>query len=63
MVKIGEPNFSTNFYIINDKGKLNLHIILRRPFLSVVKALIDVVIGELTFHICDKKTEFHVQII
>ena len=40
-----------NFIVLNMEGDLGLDLILGRPFLSIVKAKIDVGSGEVLFHI------------
>lgn len=52
MVKIGKFNILTDFYVINSNGKSNLLLIQGRW------ALIDVMNGELTFHIGGELIKF-----
>lgn len=59
-MKIGKFDILTNFYVIYDKGKPNLSIILSRPFLVIGVELIGVIKGKLIFHIYINILEFQV---
>ncbi|XP_058783609.1 uncharacterized protein LOC131658316 [Vicia villosa] len=57
-VRIGEFYIHTDFIIMDIKEHSNIRIILGRPFLATVGAILDVKKGKLTFEVGEEKVEF-----
>ncbi|XP_058774527.1 uncharacterized protein LOC131648820 [Vicia villosa] len=57
-VRIGQFYIPTNFIVMDIKEDVNTPIILGRPFLATVGAIIDVKKGKLTFKVGEEKVEF-----
>ncbi|XP_050884450.1 uncharacterized protein LOC127087584 [Lathyrus oleraceus] len=57
-VRIGQSSIPTDFIIMDIKEDSNIPIILGRPFLATVGAIIDVKRGKLTFEVGEEKVEF-----
>ncbi|XP_050875003.1 uncharacterized protein LOC127078606 [Lathyrus oleraceus] len=57
-VHIGQFYIPTDFVIMDIKEDSHIHIILGRPFLATVGAIIDVKKGRLTFEVGEEKVEF-----
>lgn len=57
-VCIGQFYIPTDFTILDIKKDSNKPIILGRPFLATVGAVIDLKRGKLTFEVGEEKTEF-----
>ncbi|XP_050897109.1 uncharacterized protein LOC127103918 [Lathyrus oleraceus] len=57
-VRIGRFYIPTDFIIMDIKEDSNIPIILGRPFLATVGAIIDVKKGKLTFEVGEEKFEF-----
>ncbi|XP_050875441.1 uncharacterized protein LOC127079076 [Lathyrus oleraceus] len=57
-VRIGQFYIPIDFIIMDIKEDSNIPIILGRPFLATVEAIIDVKKGELTFEVGEEKFEF-----
>ncbi|XP_070013818.1 uncharacterized protein [Nicotiana sylvestris] len=53
-------DLGADFVILDCEVYFEVPIILGRPFLATGKALVDVEVGELTFHVGDEKVVFHV---
>ncbi|XP_050877115.1 uncharacterized protein LOC127080869 [Lathyrus oleraceus] len=58
LVRIGQFNIPTDFVIMDIKEDSHIPIILGRPFLATVGAIIDVKKGNLTFEVGEEKVEF-----
>ncbi|XP_050889221.1 uncharacterized protein LOC127094428 [Lathyrus oleraceus] len=58
LVRIGQIYIPTDFIIMDIKEDSNIPIILGRPFLATVGAIIDVKKGKLTFEVGEEKVEF-----
>ncbi|XP_050896853.1 uncharacterized protein LOC127103647 [Lathyrus oleraceus] len=57
-IRIGQFYIPTDFIIMDIKEDSNILIILGRPFLATVGAIIDVEKGKLTFEVGEEKVEF-----
>ena len=57
-IRIGQFYIPIDFIIMDIKEDSNIPIILGRPFLSTVEAIIDVKKGKLTFEVGEEKVEF-----
>ncbi|XP_070026170.1 uncharacterized protein [Nicotiana sylvestris] len=60
LVRVDKFILLADFVILDYEVDYEVPIILGRPFLATGKALVDVVAGELTFRVGDKKVVFHV---
>ncbi|XP_057760562.1 uncharacterized protein LOC130980938 [Arachis stenosperma] len=60
LVKVGEFIFPANFVVMDMEEKANTSIILGRPFIATVGAIIDVQKGELVLRLHEKKMVFNV---
>lgn len=60
MIDIGKFYLLTHFYVVNDNGRSNLQIILRRLLLQMGGAFIDVMHRTLTFNVSGEKQKFQV---
>ncbi|GJR87055.1 reverse transcriptase domain-containing protein [Tanacetum coccineum] len=60
-VKVGKFTFSADFFIVNYDVDPRVTLILGRPFLRTVHALVDVHGEELTLRVGDKKLVFNVE--
>jgi len=60
LVKVDKFIFPTDFIILDMEQDEDMPIILRRPFLTTSKALIDVEQGKLTLRLDDEKVVFKV---
>ncbi|XP_058723133.1 uncharacterized protein LOC131594947 [Vicia villosa] len=58
LVKIGQLYIPTDFVVMDIKEDEEIPVLLGRPFLSTVGAIIDVKKGKLTFEVGDEKIEF-----
>lgn len=57
-VRIGQLYIPTDFVVIDIKEYEDIHILLGRPFLSTIGAMIGVKRGKMTFKVGDEKVEF-----
>ncbi|XP_050897403.1 uncharacterized protein LOC127104254 [Lathyrus oleraceus] len=57
-VQVGQFFIPTDFIIMDIKEDSNIPIILGRPFLAIVGAIIDVKRGKMTFEVGEEKIEF-----
>ncbi|XP_050920337.1 uncharacterized protein LOC127137974 [Lathyrus oleraceus] len=57
-IRIGQFYIPTNFIIMNIKEDSNIPVILGRPFLATVGAIIYVKRGKITFEVGEEKVEF-----
>ncbi|XP_057734379.1 uncharacterized protein LOC130949757 [Arachis stenosperma] len=60
LVKVGEFIFSADFVVLDMEEEANTSIILGRPFLATVGAIIDVQKGELILRLHEEKMVFNV---
>ncbi|XP_070040027.1 uncharacterized protein [Nicotiana tomentosiformis] len=60
LVRVDKFILPTYFIILDCEVDYEVPIILGRPFLATVKAIVDVEAGELTFWVADEKVVFHV---
>ncbi|XP_057746977.1 uncharacterized protein LOC130966210 [Arachis stenosperma] len=60
LVKVREFIFPANFVILDTEEEGNNSIILRRPFLATVRAIIDVKKGEMIFRVHNEQTVINV---
>lgn len=58
LVRIGQLYIPTDFIVMYIKEDSNILILLGRPFLATVGAIIDVTQGKITFEVGEKKIEF-----
>lgn len=57
-VRIGQLCIPTNFVVMDINEDSGIPILLGKPFLSIVGAIIDVKRGKMTFEVDDEKVEF-----
>lgn len=57
-VRIGKSYIPANFVIMDIKEDSHIPIILGRPFLATIGAIIDVKKGRLTFEVGEEKVDF-----
>ncbi|XP_015954843.1 uncharacterized protein LOC107479219 [Arachis duranensis] len=60
LVKVGEFIFPADFVVVDMKEEANASIILGRPFLAIVGAIIDVQKGEQVLRLHEEKMFFNV---
>ncbi|XP_057734372.1 uncharacterized protein LOC130949748 [Arachis stenosperma] len=60
LVKVGDFIFPANFVVLDMEEGAKTFIILRRPFLATVEAIIDVQKGELVLRLHEEKMIFNV---
>ncbi|XP_070029443.1 uncharacterized protein [Nicotiana sylvestris] len=60
LVRVDKFILLADFVILDCEVDYEVPIILGRPFLAILKTLVDVEAGELTFRMGDKKVVFHV---
>ncbi|XP_016206631.1 uncharacterized protein LOC107647008 [Arachis ipaensis] len=60
LVKVGDFIFPADFVVLDIEEEANASIILGRPFLTIVGAIIDVQKGELVFRLHEEKIVFNV---
>ncbi|XP_015960392.1 uncharacterized protein LOC107484295 [Arachis duranensis] len=60
LVKVGEFIFPADFVVLDMEEEVNTSIILGRPFLATVGAIIDVQKGELVLRLHEEKMVFNV---
>lgn len=58
LVRIGQLYIPTNFVVMDIKEGDEIPILLDRPFLSTVGAIIDIKRGKMNFEVRDQKVEF-----
>jgi len=59
-VKVGGIYIPTDFVVVDIDEDSQIHILLGRPFLAIVGAIIDVKIGKIVFQLSDKRVEFEI---
>lgn len=57
-IRIGKLYIPTNFVIMEIEEDSQIPILLGRPFLAMIGAIVDVKRGRLTFQVWDKRIEF-----
>ncbi|XP_038891736.1 uncharacterized protein LOC120081133 [Benincasa hispida] len=60
LVKVSDFIFPTYFVVLDMEEDVEILIILRRPFLAMGRALIDVYDGKLTFRVNDEEVKFNI---
>ena len=59
LMKVDKFIFQVDFVVLEMEEEKEVPIILRRPFLAIGKALIDVKNGELTLRVSDEEVKFN----
>ena len=63
LVQVNELVFSTNFYVLEMEDEASPNptpILLRRPFLKIARAMINVHVGVLTIHFDGEVIKFNI---